>query len=83
MGEDALDMQEVLALLAVTDSFGVHRERVSIPLEKAERGTVRRLPSGELEVVAPRDVPLETWLPSLREALLVMGYTLVDEGEEQ
>ena len=76
---DGLGMSDILAILAVTDAFSVDREHVSISLDKAEQGIVRRLPSGDLEVVAPKGLDVASWLPSLREALRALGYVASDD----
>lgn len=82
MDEDTIGMDEVMAVFSVTDALGLHRERVSIPLEKADPGAVRRLPTGEVEVVVPRSVPLQAWLPTLRRELLALGFAPAEEDEE-
>ncbi len=70
----ALDMADVLRILEVTDAFGIDREQVSIELGREDPGAVRKSPGGALEIVAPESVPLDAWMPALREKLKELGY---------
>ena len=81
MDDDGLGMDEVLVVLAVTDAYGVHRERVSVSLDRVDPGRVRWLPTGEVEVVVPLSTTLEAWLPALREALAKLGVEPVKEEQ--
>ncbi len=74
MAEDVIGMEEMRVVFAVTDALGIHRELVSVPLEKEDPGAVRRLPGGEIEVVVPRTAPLEEWVAALRRGLAELGY---------
>ena len=51
MTEDIIGMREMGAIFSVTDGFGISREQISVPLEKEDPGVVRRLPTGEIEIV--------------------------------
>lgn len=82
MDDETIGMAEIMAVFSVTDAMGLHREQVSIPLERADPGAVRRLPSGEVEIVVPRSTPVEGWLPALRAKLLALGYEPVEDEEE-
>ena len=58
-------MKEIDAIFAVTDTLGIHRERLTIPLGPDSPGRVRRLPSGKLEIVVETRRPLDEWLKEL------------------
>lgn len=61
---DAVGMAEINKIFAVTDAMGVHRESLVIPLGTGP-GRVRRLPSGKLEIIVDRDLPIDVWLEGL------------------
>ena len=61
---DAVGMNEINRIFAVTDAMGVHREQIVIPLATG-KGRVRRMPSGKLEIVVDAEQPLEEWLAGL------------------
>ncbi|HEY6263031.1 MAG TPA: hypothetical protein VIW47_15650 [Nitrospiraceae bacterium] len=52
-------------ILGVTDSLGLNREWVEIPLSPESPGVVRRLTNGKLEIVVDADQPFDDWLKSL------------------
>ena len=52
-------------ILEITDSLGLHREWVEIPLSPESPGVVRRLASGKLEIIVDADQPFDDWLKSL------------------
>ena len=78
MNEDIIGMQEMGAIFGVTDALGVDREQISVPLEKEDPGMVRRLPTGEIEIVVPRTVPVEEWLASLTSSLEQLEFSAVE-----
>jgi len=80
--DDIITMADMEAVFQVTDTYGIHRERVSVPLEKADPGDVRRLPTGEVEIVVPASVPVARWQQELRRRLEEMGFQPVEEQEE-
>lgn len=51
MAEDIIGMEDMMAIYEVTDRFGIDRESISVPLEKAGAGRVAREPRG---VIQPR-----------------------------
>jgi hypothetical protein len=61
---DAVGMNEINRIFAVTDAMGVHREQVVIPLATG-KGRVRRMPSGKLEIIVDAEQPLDEWLEGL------------------
>jgi hypothetical protein len=60
----AVGMAEIHKIFAVTDALGVHREALVIPLGTGT-GRVRKLPSGKLEIIVDRDIPIDEWLEGL------------------
>jgi len=76
--EDLIGMREMGDIFDVTDSLGIHREQITVPLTKIDPGGVRKLPTGELEIVVPRTAPLEQWLEKLRAELHRLGFRPVD-----
>jgi hypothetical protein len=61
---DAVGMDEIMKVFAVTDAMGIHREQIVIPLGTG-RGRVRRLPGGKIEIVVDAETPLDRWLEGL------------------
>jgi hypothetical protein len=66
---EAVGVEQIQAILAVTDGLGIHRERVVIPLRPASPGRVRRLPGGRLEITVDAGEPFEEWLRRLPELI--------------
>jgi hypothetical protein len=63
-------------ILELTDSLGLNREWVEIPLSPEQPGIVRRLGNGKLEIVVDADQPFEEWLHSLpRQIQQAQGTT--------
>jgi hypothetical protein len=79
MAGDIIGMADMIAIFGITDGLGVDRERISVPLEKADPGGVTRLSSGEIEIVVPLSGPTQEWLDTLRARLEDLGFTPVDE----
>jgi hypothetical protein len=65
---DAVGMNEINRIFAVTDAMGVHREQIVIPLATG-KGRVRRMPSGKLEIVVDAEQPLEEFLRGLPDLI--------------
>ena len=61
---EAVGMAEINKIFAVTDALGVHREKLVIPLGTGT-GRVRKLPSGKIEIVVDKDIPIDEWLAAL------------------
>jgi hypothetical protein len=74
MTDDIIGMADMRTVFAVTDALGISRELVSVPLEKADPGSVRRLASGEIEIVVPRTIQAQQWLETLRKGLAELGF---------
>ena len=62
---DMVSFAQISRILELTDSLGLNREWVEIPLSAERPGAVRRLPNGKLEIVVDADLPFEEWLGSL------------------
>ena len=60
-----VSFKHIAQILGVTDSLGLNREWVEIPLSPQSPGAVRRLTNGKLEIVVDADQPFEEWLQSL------------------
>jgi hypothetical protein len=68
--EDLMPLQvvsfsQIGRILEVTDSLGLNREWVEIPLSPESPGVVRRMANGKLEIIVDADQPFEDWLASL------------------
>lgn len=62
---DVVSFTYINRILGVTDSLGLNREWVEIPLSPEKPGVVKRLPNGKLEIIVDADQPFEDWLESL------------------
>lgn len=62
---DGLSFAQISRILELTDSLGLNREWVEIPLASERPGQVRRLPNGKLEIIVDADRPFEEWLGTL------------------
>jgi hypothetical protein len=65
---EAVGMNEITRIFAVTDAMGIHREQLVIPLGTGQ-GRVRRLPTGKLEITVDAETPFEEWLEGLPELI--------------
>lgn len=63
---NAVTLQEIEQVFSVTDSMGLSREAVTIPLRPAHPGYVRALPNRKFEIGVESEVPTQEWLPELR-----------------
>ncbi len=62
---DAVSFQQINQILEVTDSLGLSREWVEIPLATGTPGAVRRLSNGKLEIIVDAEQPFDQWLTLL------------------
>ena len=65
---DAVGMNEINQIFAVTDAMGIHRESLVIPLGTG-KGRVRKLLNGKLEIIVDAQTPLDEWLKGLPELI--------------
>jgi hypothetical protein len=69
-----VSFQHISRILGVTDSLGLNRESVEIPLSPESPGAVRRLTNGKLEIIVDADQPFEDWLSALPKHIqLIQG----------
>ena len=68
-----VSMADMTRIFEVTDALGISRESITVPLAPAGEGDIERLASGKVQITVPRDLPLDTWLPRLRERLVELG----------
>ena len=83
MTDDIIGMQDMMAIYEVTDRFGIDRESISVPLEKAEPGGVSRQSQGGIEVTVPAKIPIRQWLPTLEAELERLGFALEDIDNDE
>lgn len=62
---DVVSFKQISRILEVTDSLGLNREWVEIPLSTESPGLIRRLANGKLEIIVDADQPFEDWLSAL------------------
>jgi hypothetical protein len=62
---DTVTFAQISRILELTDSLGLNREWVEIPLSPARPGLVKRLTNGKLEIIVDADRPFEEWLQLL------------------
>ncbi len=62
---EVVSFKQIGRILEVTDSLGLNREWVEIPLSPESPGVVRRLTNGKLEIIVDADQPFDDWLGSL------------------
>jgi hypothetical protein len=65
---DAVGMEEITKVFAVTDEMGIHRESLVIPLGTG-KGRVRKLLNGKLEIIVDAETPIDEWLQSLPDLI--------------
>jgi hypothetical protein len=61
----AVSFQQISKILTVTDSLGLNREEVEIPLSPESPGAVRRLPNGTIEIIVDGEQLFDQWLTVL------------------
>jgi hypothetical protein len=70
---------DVRRILEVTDSLGIHREAVRVPLPRRGEGAVRVTASSQVEIVAPAG-DLGPWLDALPAMLRALDLDAVRRG---
>lgn len=58
-------LKEIEKIFEVLERLGISREAVMIPLTPRYPGSVKRLPSGKLEIVVDSEAPFDAWLAEL------------------
>lgn len=69
MMSDTVSFTQINKILELTDSLGVNREWIEIPLSAERPGSVKRLANGKLEIVVDADQSFEAWLRSLPQLI--------------
>ncbi|MBX3345314.1 MAG: hypothetical protein R3B11_14155 [Nitrospira sp.] len=69
MSLHAVSFQHISRILDLTDTLGINREWVEIPLSPESPGIVRKLPNGKLEIIVDADQPFDTWLGTLEQQI--------------
>ena len=69
---DVVSFTHISRILGVTDSLGLNREWIEIPLSPESPGVVRRLTNGKLEIIVDADQPFEDWLETLPKHIQVV-----------
>jgi hypothetical protein len=64
-----VSFKQISQILELTDSLGLNREWVEIPLSPEGSGEVRRLPNGKLEIIVAADQPFDEWLAALSQTI--------------
>ena len=72
---DVVSFTHISRILGVTDSLGLNREWIEIPLSPESPGVVRRLTNGKLEIIVDADQPFEDWLETLPKHIQVIQGT--------
>ena len=68
-------MADMAAVFDVTDALGVDRELVRVELTKEDPGAIGEGANGEIEITLPLSAPLESFMASVRQHLIGLGYT--------
>jgi hypothetical protein len=64
-----VSFKQISEILELTDSLGLNREWIEIPLSPEGSGTVRKLANGKLEIVVAADKPFDQWLATLGDVI--------------
>ena len=83
MAEGIIDMQDMDAIFGVTDTFGIHRESVSVELTKEDPGSIQKSGGGTLEITVPESVTIQEFTLRLQTELEAMGYAAVEDEDEE
>lgn len=62
---EVVSFAQISRILEITDSLGLNREWVEIPLSPESPGAIRRLSNGKLEIIVDADQPFDEWIGSL------------------
>lgn len=73
--ENIINMSDMGFVFEVTDSMGIDRENVSVPLGKSGSGCVQIMPDSTVEIVIPESIPMKEWQETLKTNLESLGYT--------
>ena len=74
MPDEVIGMDDMVAVFAVTDSLGIHRESVSVELSKEDLGSLELQDNGKVEITLPVTESTESFCERVRAQLEAMGY---------
>jgi hypothetical protein len=66
---DVLTAEQVERVHSVTDSLGLNRNWIVVPLPAAEAGRERIMPDGKVLIAAPGGTAFDAWFSGLRDRL--------------
>jgi hypothetical protein len=66
---ETVSFSQIGRILELTDSLGLNREWLEIPLSPERPGLARRLANGTLEIVVDAEQPFDEWLSALPAAI--------------
>ena len=69
------------AVLALTDEYGIHREAVSVSLERDGDGGAR-VHAGKISIIGPAHDDVDAFATALRAQLDAMDLTSLPRAEE-
>ena len=81
MPEEVIGMADMMAIYEVTDRFEIDRETISVPLEKANDGSVIANEDGSIEIIAPLTMPIGDWQSTLEDQIRQLGFSTGDGSE--
>jgi hypothetical protein len=61
----AVTLKEIERIFSVTDTLGISREALVIPLRTETPGRIKLMKDGKLEIVVDRESDFEDWLTNL------------------
>jgi hypothetical protein len=61
----AITLKEIERIFSVTDTLGISREALVIPLRTETPGRIKLMKDGKLEIVVDRESDFEDWLTNL------------------
>ena len=69
-------------VLEVTDELGIHREAVTIPLDRRTEGELRMIAPDKLEVAGPESDDIEPFIESLPEMIRGLDTSTLPRADE-
>ncbi len=83
-----ITMEDMAAVFAVTDDFGIHRESVSVELAREDPGEVSVNDRGSVEITLPVSQEPADFASTIRAELEMRGYShnpgqvVTNDGED-
>jgi hypothetical protein len=65
----AVTLKEIERIFSVTDTLGISREALVIPLRTETPGRIKLMKDGKLEIVVDRESDFEDWLTNLEPSI--------------